>query len=108
MNHHPDGHPASHGHGHGHEDSDEYEDGNAMAGPLSEIFAVDLTSAHGRCANCGITEPVARLRVYTRAPGLVGRCPHCAHVTLRMTRSPDNAWLDMSGTTTLRIPLTTT
>ena len=86
-------------------DSDEYEDGNALAGPLSEIFAVDLTSALGRCANCGATEPVARLRVYNRAPGLVARCPHCAHVTLRMVRSPDNAWLDLSGTAALRIPL---
>ncbi|QPP07440.1 hypothetical protein G4Z16_14795 [Streptomyces bathyalis] len=87
-------------------DSDGYEDGNALAGPLSEIFAVDLTSALGRCANCGVTEPVARLHVYTRAPGLVARCPHCAHVTLRMVRSPDDAWLDMSGTVALRIPLT--
>ncbi|MCH6161586.1 DUF6510 family protein [Streptomyces marispadix] len=89
-----------------HPDGDEYEDGNTLAGPLSEIFAVDLTSARGRCANCGVTEPVARLHVYTRAPGLVGRCPHCGHVTLRMMRSPDDAWLDLRGTMTLRIPLT--
>ncbi|WP_314177822.1 DUF6510 family protein [Streptomyces winkii] len=90
------------------QNGDEYEDGNALAGPLSEIFAVDLTGALGRCANCGVTEPVARLHVYTRAPGLVGRCPHCGHVTLRLMRSPDNAWLDLRGTMTLRIPLTTT
>lgn len=94
QNHHPDG--------------DEYEDGNALAGPLGEIFAIDMTSAFGRCANCGVTEPVARLHVYTRAPGLVGRCPHCAHVTLRMMRSRDDAWLDLRGTMSLRIPLATT
>lgn len=95
--HHPDGHQ---------DGGDAYEDGNALAGPLSEIFAVDLTGAVGRCANCGATEPVARLRVYSRAPGLVARCPHCAHVTLRMVRSRDDAWLDLSGTSALRIPLT--
>ncbi|WP_181764755.1 DUF6510 family protein [Streptomyces albidus (ex Kaewkla and Franco 2022)] len=87
-------------------DSDEHQDGNALAGPLSEIFAVDLTSALGRCASCGVTEPVARLHVYTRAPGLVGRCPHCGHVALRVVRSPDTAWLDLCGTAALRIPLT--
>lgn len=86
-------------------DGDGYEDGNALAGPLAEIFAVDLTSALGECASCGSTEPVARLRVYTRAPGLVARCAHCGHVVLRLVRSPESAWLDMRGTVALRIPL---
>lgn len=89
----------------GSEEGEEYQDGNALAGPLSEIFAVDLTSARGRCAGCGVIEPVARLHVYTRAPGLVGRCPHCGHAELRMVRSPDSVWLDMSGTGALRVPL---
>src|SRR6266545_4115174 len=56
---------------------DRYADGNALAGPLREIFAVELTSATGRCASCGRTDTVAALRVYLDAPGAVARCPGC-------------------------------
>ncbi|MEU0523288.1 DUF6510 family protein [Streptomyces niveus] len=90
----------------GSEDRDEaYEDGNALGGPLSEIFAVDLTAAVGRCAGCGATGPMARLRVYDRAPGLVARCPDCGRVVLRLVRGPDTAWLDLQGASSLAIPL---
>ena len=27
-------------------------DGNSLAGPLSEVFAVELTTAAGRCRSC--------------------------------------------------------
>ncbi|MGH3646515.1 MAG: DUF6510 family protein [Micromonosporaceae bacterium] len=83
----------------------QYEDGNALAGPLREIFAVDVTAAECRCVGCGRTGAVATLRVYRRAPGLVARCPGCDAVVLRLTRAPNAAWLDLKGTTTLRIPL---
>lgn len=82
-----------------------YQDGNALAGPLSEIFAVDLTAAIGSCTGCGSTGPLARLRVYGPAPGLVARCPDCEQVILRLVRSADTAWLDLRGTVSLRIPL---
>ena len=85
----------------------EYEDGNALAGPLREIFAVDITSAECHCAHCGQTGPVATLRLYRHAPGLVARCPGCDAVVLRLTRGPTTAWLDLTGTTTLRIALPT-
>ncbi|WP_255950756.1 DUF6510 family protein [Streptomyces odontomachi] len=90
-------HPAS--------DADAHEDGNALAGPLAEIFTVDLTSAVGRCAHCGRAEPVARIHLYNRAPGWVGRCPHCGEVRMRLVRTPDAAWLDLRGTVALRISL---
>lgn len=80
-------------------------DGNALAGPLAEIFAADVSAAVSRCATCGLTGPVASLRVYDRAPGLVARCPGCEEVVLRLVRSPDAAWLDLRGAVTLRIPL---
>ena len=38
-------------------------------------------------------------------PGLVGRCPGCEDVMVRLVRTPDAAWLDLSGVTTLRIPM---
>lgn len=81
----------------------EYEDGNALAGPLSEIFAVDITSAVGRCTGCGATGPVARLRVYGPLPGLVARCPDCGQVVLRLVRGADSAWLDLRGAVSLQI-----
>jgi Family of unknown function (DUF6510) len=85
--------------------SEGYEDGNALAGSLGEVFAVDVTAAIGRCVGCGLAGPVAGLRVYSRAPGLVGRCPGCGEVVLRFVRGPDAAWLDLRGTVCLRIPL---
>jgi hypothetical protein len=83
----------------------DHVDGNALAGPLSELFAVDITAATGRCVNCGLTSPIATLRVYARAPGLVARCPGCDQVILRLVRTPDAAWLDLTGTVSLRVQL---
>jgi hypothetical protein len=80
-------------------------DGNALAGPLREIFAVDVTSATSRCAACGHSGAVATLHVYANAPGLVARCPGCEEVVLRMVRTPDAAWLDLRGAVSLRIPM---
>ncbi|MFF4553892.1 DUF6510 family protein [Streptomyces sp. NPDC001422] len=86
-------------------DDDAHEDGNVLAGPLSEVFAVDLTVAVATCTGCGSAGPVARLRVYGRGPGLIARCPDCAHVVLRLVRGPGTAWLDLRGTVSLRIAL---
>lgn len=85
--------------------TDDYQDGNALAGPLQEIFAVDLTSAVGRCAHCGVAGPVATLRVYGHAPGLVARCPGCGEVMLRLVQRAHSVWLDLTGTLRLQIPI---
>jgi Family of unknown function (DUF6510) len=84
---------------------DHFTDGNALAGPLREIFAVDVITASGRCAGCGRVDTVATLRVYADAPGLVARCPSCDSVVLRLVRGPDRAWLDLRGTVALEVPL---
>jgi hypothetical protein len=80
-------------------------DGNTLAGPLSEVFAVELTTAAGRCKSCGTTSDLATFRVYGPDPGFVGRCPHCEDVLLRLVRTPDALWLDFSGVSALRIPM---
>jgi hypothetical protein len=80
-------------------------DGNAMAGDLREIFAVDVTSALYTCAGCGHADAVATLRLWGRAPGLVARCPHCEDVVLRVVRTPDRVVLDMRGTVRLELQL---
>jgi Family of unknown function (DUF6510) len=83
-------------------------DGNTLAGPLSEVFAVELTTAAGRCKTCGTTSQMAMLRVYGPDPGFVGRCPNCEDVLLRLVRTPQALWLDISGVSALRIPMPTT
>lgn len=83
-------------------DSD-YMDGNVLAGPLREVFAVDLTDAMLRCEACTSSGPLAGLRVYAHAPGLVARCPTCLAVLLRLVREPAHVWLDLRGSTFLRI-----
>ncbi|MGN9810480.1 DUF6510 family protein [Micromonospora sp. BQ11] len=82
-----------------------YLDGNMLDGPLRELFAVDLSSATGRCDHCGTVGPMAGLQVYPHAPGLVGRCPVCTEVMLRLVRAPDRAWFDLRGTTFLQVPM---
>ena len=37
----------------------DYLDGNAAAGELSKVFAVDITTAEGRCGECGTTKCLA-------------------------------------------------
>ena len=80
-------------------------DGNSLAGPLGEIFAVDMTTAIGRCAHCRTTRPLAEVRVYAHAPGLVARCPDCDEVVLRLVRGPGSAWLDLRGTLSIRVDI---
>jgi uncharacterized protein DUF6510 len=72
-------------------------DGNAVAGQLGELFAVEITTAISRCAGCGATAPVAALAAYTDGPGAVLRCPRCENVILRLVRGPRRLWLDLRG-----------
>jgi hypothetical protein len=78
-------------------ESSTWTDGNALAGPLQDVFIVDVTAATGRCANCGRTGPMAQSRLFDHAPGMVARCPTCNEVVLRLVRAPGRAWLDMRG-----------
>jgi hypothetical protein len=80
-------------------------DGNAMAGDLAEIFAVDVTAAVATCAGCGRAGVVAELRLWRRAPGIVARCPGCGDVVLRVVRAPDRVFLDLHGAIRLELPL---
>ena len=81
-----------------------YLDGNAAAGALREVFAVDLTAAIGHCAGCGHTGVFAESRLYVDAPGMVARCPGCEDVLLRVVTTPTDTFLDLRGLTYLRIP----
>jgi hypothetical protein len=85
--------------------TDLFTDGNALAGPLDEIFTVEMTMARGQCAGCGRTGTVAEMRVYGMSPGMVARCPGCDEVLMRLVRTPDRAFLDLRGVVALEIPM---
>ncbi|WP_017584969.1 DUF6510 family protein [Nocardiopsis ganjiahuensis] len=80
-------------------------DGNVLAGPLSEVFSVDLTAAARLCSVCGDEGVCAQLLVYADGPGLVARCPGCAVLVLRLVRTPHGVVLDLGGTGCVTIPL---
>ncbi len=79
----------------------DYLDGNAAAGELSKIFAVDVTVAEGQCAHCGSTKRFAEAHVYMECPGIVARCAVCEQILLRLVIVRDRALLDLSGMTYL-------
>jgi len=78
-------------------------DGNAAAGDLRTIFAVDVTTATGQCAGCGRTAPLGSAQLYNQAPGMVARCTNCDAVLLRLVTAPGRAWLDVRGLTYLQL-----
>jgi Zn finger protein HypA/HybF involved in hydrogenase expression len=79
-------------------------DGNAAAGTLQQVFAVEVTTAVGTCASCGATDAVGAVHVYMAA-GVVLRCPHCDSVLMRVVDSGTRMWVDFSGLRMLEVQL---
>ena len=77
-------------------------DGNAIAGLLQEVFAVEMTTAIGTCADCGAAGPVGAVRVY-RGAGIVLRCPHCDNVLAKIVKNDSRVWVDLTGIRTLEV-----
>ena len=73
-------------------------DGNAIAGLLREIFAMEMTTAQSTCTGCGKVHPVGRVDVYMNAPGAVVRCPACEQGMMLIVHSGDRYWIDLTGT----------
>lgn len=78
-------------------------DGNVLAGALSEFFAIDVTTALGRCIGCGDLSPIAAAMVYTDAPGLVARCAGCGHVIATIVDAKDRVWLSLAGLSAIEL-----
>jgi hypothetical protein len=74
-----------------------YLDGNAAAGELSKIFAIDVTAAEAQCAHCGTTKRFAEAHLYMHGPGVVARCVACQHVLLRLVNVRQRVFLDVRG-----------
>jgi uncharacterized protein DUF6510 len=81
----------------------DYVDGNALGGTFLELFGIELTIATGVCGSCGRSGEVATMHVYLRAPGAVARCPACDSVLMKIVRSDERTWLDLSGLRTLEL-----
>jgi hypothetical protein len=72
-------------------------DGNAAAGMLSEVFALEVSAARGRCASCGYVSALGEAHAYLDAPGVVVRCSTCESVLLVLVRGDGRYWLGMEG-----------
>lgn len=81
----------------------EHLDGNVLAGPLSEVFRDDMTTATGRCASCGDVSVLAEAIVYDAAPGWCVRCHACDGVLMTLVRAGERLRIDLRGITALEV-----
>ena len=77
-------------------------DGNAVAGVLQEVFAVEMTTAIGTCNTCGATDQVGALHVF-RGAGIVMRCPHCDNALVTIVENGPRVWIGFAGVRTLQV-----
>lgn len=81
-------------------------DGNAAAGILNEIFALEMTNNSIECAHCGREGEMGTLLAFTQAPGVVLRCPGCENIIMRIVQSPEAIYLDVRGAVYIRLERT--
>jgi hypothetical protein len=77
-------------------------DGNAVAGLLQEVFAVEMTTALATCCRCGATDALGATHVF-RGAGVVMRCPRCDNVLVTIVRDGARVWIGLSGVRTLQV-----
>jgi Zn finger protein HypA/HybF involved in hydrogenase expression len=77
-------------------------DGNAVAGLLQEVFAVEMTTAIGTCAACGAAEAVGETHVF-RGAGIVVCCPHCDNALMKIVRDDTHLWIGCQGIRMLEV-----
>jgi len=78
-------------------------DGNAVAGVLNEIFALEMTTNPVECASCGHEGEMGTLLAFMQAPGVVLRCPVCENTILRIVQTPEAFYIDLRGAVYLRL-----
>ena len=83
--------------------ADQMLDGNAVAGLLAAAFGAEMTAVPGQCAHCGTVSMLGALHAWTRAPGIVLRCPVCSEVVLRVVETPTATLVDLRGVAALRL-----
>ena len=80
-------------------------DGNAAAGLLQQIFAIDITMAQITCGGCQLVQPLAALRLYGLPMGNILRCPRCEATLIRAVARDQECWLDLRGAAALHVRL---
>lgn len=76
-------------------------DGNALAGPLSQVMAGDVTSALARCIGCRDLAVLAQSVVYSDGTRFVARCRRCDDVLLTVIDADGDVRLNLTGIATL-------
>jgi Zn finger protein HypA/HybF involved in hydrogenase expression len=74
-----------------------HTDGNGVAGMLSEVLAVEVTTLRRRCQSCGAESALGAHRAYHGA-GTVLRCPACEDVAVRIGVRENELVLEWRGT----------
>jgi Zn finger protein HypA/HybF involved in hydrogenase expression len=77
-------------------------DGNAVAGMLGEVFAVEMTTAIMTCGNCGRSGAVGGMQVF-RGAGIVMRCPNCDNAVAKIVEDATRIWMNFGGMQALEI-----
>ena len=80
-----------------------HTDANGVAGLLSEVFAVEVTTVQRRCHSCGAENALGAHRAYHGA-GVVLRCPACSDVAMLIGVAEDRLVLEWRGTFTAPRP----
>jgi hypothetical protein len=79
-------------------------DGNAVAGLLQDVFAVETTTTVAMCGGCGEPTPMGETHVY-RGAGFVLRCPRCENALVTLVRGDTRMWIGFPGIRTLQISM---
>ncbi len=77
-------------------------DGNAVAGLLQEVFAVEMTTAIATCGACGAADAVGATRVF-RGAGIVMRCRHCDNALMTIVKNEARVWIGFAGVRTVQV-----
>ncbi|MFW3170949.1 DUF6510 family protein [Geodermatophilus sp. CPCC 206100] len=80
-------------------------DGNAVAGLLQDVFAVETTTAIATCRGCGAPTPMGATHVF-RGAGFVLRCPHCEAALVTLVQGNGQVWIGFPGIRTLQLAVT--
>ncbi|WP_129336409.1 DUF6510 family protein [Cellulomonas endophytica] len=70
-------------------------DGNAAAGLLGEVLAVEVTTAVAECRGCGAHAPLAQAVVEVDAAGALVRCRGCTRTLLTVLHVPGGVRLEV-------------
>ncbi len=78
-------------------------DGNALAGLLSGVFAVDVTMIVTTCGGCGLREPLAVAMVERDSVCAIVRCRGCTRTQFTVLEDSDGLRIQLAALGSLRV-----